>query len=296
QRRGKHEPMITVFEFNRLQEIVRRKTHSRRRQCHFTYTGIIRCGYCGLQITAEQHYKSGMNRIYYHCSDTYLKCCKKGINEAELEQKFLEQLNNITVDPVLCEITFNNIARWQGQQSQTVDAILNQQQQALESIKSQRKNLLDLMVKGLLSDEATFREKEEELIQEQNRLQFELAHTTEQVAQVTSRARAGLDYLQRARDNFLVASPQRKKEIVCALGLSYSLKGKELSITMDPLLSEMVKFIDQIMAKLEPAFAASPICYRANFSQKSYVGRDTRSLIEIDPPESLAIALGVGFS
>ena len=287
QRRGKHEPMITAQEFNRIQDILCRKTKSRKRRHDLLYTGLMKCGFCGLQITGEHHYKSGAHRIYYHCSDTYLKCSKKGISESDLEKKLLEQLESITVDPALCEIAFNNIARWQSRQSQNVETILAQQNRTLESIEMQRNNLLNMMVKGLLTDEERYQEKEAELLKERNQLQLDIAQTLQELEHVRTQARSGVNYLKSARDNFLVAPPERKKEIVRALGANYYLKGKELSISLDPLLSEIVSFVDQIIVRLEPSLEGSQTCYRSNFSQTSFFGRDTQSLLELDPPPTL---------
>ncbi|MDQ3813098.1 MAG: recombinase family protein [Armatimonadota bacterium] len=287
QRRGKHEPMITAQEFNRIQDILHGKTKARKRRHELLYTGLMTCGFCGLQITAEQHYKSGVHRIYYHCSDTYLKCSKKGITESNLEDQLLNQLGNITVDPALCEIALDNIARWHSKQSHNVETILQQQHRTLESIETQRNNLLDLMLKGLITDEAQYKHKSEALLKERNQLQLDVAATLEELDHIKEQARAGLNFLERARDNFLIAPAERKKEIVRALGVNYYLRGKELSISLDPLLSEIVSFVDEIIVRLEPSLEGSQTCYRANFSQTSFFGRDTQSLLELDPPPTL---------
>src|SRR5439155_21511110 len=51
---GKHEPMVTLDEFQRVQEILGRPCQPRPHDKIFAYTGMIRCGECGLSVTAEE--------------------------------------------------------------------------------------------------------------------------------------------------------------------------------------------------------------------------------------------------
>src|SRR5947208_4945483 len=51
--RGKHEPLITLDEFELVQRLLGRGTHSPRETQAFAYTGMIRCGECGFAVTAE---------------------------------------------------------------------------------------------------------------------------------------------------------------------------------------------------------------------------------------------------
>lgn len=50
---GRHQPMITLGEFERIQAHFGRPIKARPKQTSFPFTGLIRCGACGLAITAE---------------------------------------------------------------------------------------------------------------------------------------------------------------------------------------------------------------------------------------------------
>ena len=58
QYRGKHEPMITEAEYDRVQVLLGRKGNPRP-QIHkqFSFTGIIRCGECARMVTAEEKHQ-----------------------------------------------------------------------------------------------------------------------------------------------------------------------------------------------------------------------------------------------
>ena len=280
QRQGRHEPMITASEYSRLQQVLKAKGQSRRRKWEFTFTGLIRCGYCGMQVTAEGRFKSGKHRVYYHCSDPYGRCTKRGINEERLEAEIVRQLDNITVEPALCEIALENISRWLGEEGESQGEVLKQQHRALEEVERQRNNLLDLMVRGLLTDEAIYREKEQRLLREQSRLQVEIQASVEEGEQIRARARAGFSFVQRAREGFMLGEGQRKKEIARALGVEYVLRGNELTIALDPLLIEIVKFVDEMIAKLEPGPDGSQSQEQAFFNASSCDGRGKRAQFE----------------
>ena len=50
---GKHKPMITEEEFQRIQQLLGKGGRPRPQKHTFAYTGLIRCGECGGAITAE---------------------------------------------------------------------------------------------------------------------------------------------------------------------------------------------------------------------------------------------------
>ena len=53
QYEGKHERMITLKEYDRVQMILGRKGKPRPKNHEFAFTGSIRCGVCGCLYTAE---------------------------------------------------------------------------------------------------------------------------------------------------------------------------------------------------------------------------------------------------
>jgi DNA invertase Pin-like site-specific DNA recombinase len=63
---GKHPPMVTFDEFDKVQAILGRPRLARPQVRTFAFTGLMRCGGCGCAITAEEHVKpSGLRFVYY---------------------------------------------------------------------------------------------------------------------------------------------------------------------------------------------------------------------------------------
>jgi site-specific DNA recombinase len=88
---GNHEPMITVAEFNQAQKLLR-GTRARPRRYRFAYSGLLKCGNCGLTVTAEQKTnRYGSTYIYYRCTrgKAAIPCKEKSIEERELERQII---------------------------------------------------------------------------------------------------------------------------------------------------------------------------------------------------------------
>jgi len=88
---GSHEPMISVSEFNRAQQLLR-GLRIRPRRYRFAYSGFMKCGNCGASVTAEKKVKkTGKTYIYYHCTHGRpgLPCREPVIEERELERQIV---------------------------------------------------------------------------------------------------------------------------------------------------------------------------------------------------------------
>src|SRR3989344_6402907 len=100
---GSHEPMISKETFDLVQNVLNRGTVIRPQTKEFAYTGLIRCGNCNAQITAEDKVKNQKNGnihkyAYYHC--TYRKdpnCDAKAIRSENLESQILTIMERIGV-------------------------------------------------------------------------------------------------------------------------------------------------------------------------------------------------------
>ena len=91
---GKHEPMITLEEYDRVQMLLGREGKPRPKHHEFAFTGSIRCAECGCLYTAETKRKliksTGEIReyTYYHCTrrTRRINCTqRKVIREDNLE-------------------------------------------------------------------------------------------------------------------------------------------------------------------------------------------------------------------
>ena len=55
--RGRHEPIVTDAEYDRVQALLGSKGNPRAVSRTFAYTGLIRCGHCRAMVTAEEKHQ-----------------------------------------------------------------------------------------------------------------------------------------------------------------------------------------------------------------------------------------------
>jgi DNA invertase Pin-like site-specific DNA recombinase len=76
---GRHEPMVILEEYDRVQVLLGRKGKPRPQRHSFAFTGLIRCGACGAMITAEEKIKRQKNGnvhryVYYRNASKVTLC------------------------------------------------------------------------------------------------------------------------------------------------------------------------------------------------------------------------------
>ena len=99
---GKHEPMITPDEYDKVQMLLGTRGRTRLKRRVFAYSGTMKCGECGMSITAELKMKAQKNGnvhqyTYYHCTKKRGPCSQGGIEELALTAQILECLSNLRI-------------------------------------------------------------------------------------------------------------------------------------------------------------------------------------------------------
>ena len=97
---GRHEPVVTPDEFIRVQQMLKRVAPRRPQRHEFAFTGLIRCGSCGLGVTAEHKInRFGSRYTYYHCSRSALgpRCREPSIQLIDLERQIEAFLRSLVI-------------------------------------------------------------------------------------------------------------------------------------------------------------------------------------------------------
>ena len=262
------EPMVTMDEFQKAQELLAKHDPKQARYTHsYPYTGLMICGYCGQQITGEKRLIS-TEEIWenYHCADSYKKCTKKGIARKDVQDAIISKLNSITIDEELCKIALDNIVRELDSQTQPIQSLYKQQGNTLAEIEESLSNLADMWIQGLMKDRKLYQEKETELTTKRNELLVNANSARNELETMRANAMAASNYIVFARDNFMVADDERKREIAHALGVKYTFYGREkkIEVDIDPLLIETVKFSEEAQKSL----ALTEIDYSTGYTKE----------------------------
>ncbi|MFA5050850.1 MAG: recombinase family protein [Patescibacteria group bacterium] len=101
---GKHMPIITKEIFDKVQEALDQNYVPKTESKEFAFTKLIKCGYCGSGITADEKFKKlkdgGVNRhVYYRCTKVKnIDCKNQAINEQDLIKELIEMIDKINLD------------------------------------------------------------------------------------------------------------------------------------------------------------------------------------------------------
>ena len=221
---GKHTPMITLEEFERVRAIIGRPGTEKPQQYTFPFTGLIRCGACGLAVTAEHKVnRYGTHYLYYHCTRRNGTCRERSVQGTALHAQFEAFINRLTIDE---RDASGFVAELAGMTlSPALDAIASLDER-IRAIESRRAALVDLRVDRRVTD-ADFDERA-------NALDLEHAVALER----RDRAIADQNWFEPTRAlvsfNALAISWFRrgnddvKRQIVSAVGSNYTLCDKTL--------------------------------------------------------------------
>lgn len=247
--------MVTPDEFARVQVNLGKMPAQSVRKLSYPYTGLMLCAYCGQQITAETKTIKSNGKVWvgYHCSDSYNQCTQRGMDHDSVEERVVAKLDSITIDEELCDIAVDNIVRSLEIQVKPIEAVYAQQSASVVACEEKLDDLANMWLRGLITDETRYKTLKAEIEAEKSSLSSAAEKAQAALARARTNAIAAGNFIKFARTKFMIAEPERKREIAHALGFSYTFYGreKELDIVVHPILVEVVKFINENKPALE---------------------------------------------
>ncbi len=238
---GKHEPIITLEEFDRVQILLGRKGKPRPKHHEFAFTGSMRCGICGCLYTAETKkrlLKSGEIRehTYYHCTrkTTKIKCNqRKNITVDDLEISIEKEIEKYTILPEFLQWALEGLNKKNDTEIEDRTKIYEMRHKNLVETQKEMDELTKMRYRQLIDDETFIKEK--------NTLKNKIAQFKENLRETETRAEKWLELTEKtftfatyARKAFLMAEGKAglelKKEILLALGKTPIIKDQKLFI------------------------------------------------------------------
>lgn len=257
---GKHEPMISAEEYDRIQLLLGRNGKLRPKTHTFIYRGLIFCGECGAMVTAEEKIKRQKNGnthyyIYYHCTKRKNPhCSQKTIEEKELEKQILEVLKNIEVPSEFYDWAIGLLKIESLREVEDRNKIIANLQKSYNACINKIDALIDMRANGEISEEE-FTRKKSGLVKEKFRLQELLNDADIRVNKWIEKAEEVFYFAKTARLRFENGSSDEKRGILSTLGSNLLLKDRKLSISIEkPLLfvESAAKEARAIQERLEP--------------------------------------------
>jgi hypothetical protein len=235
---GRHEPMISVENFDRAQAILRRKQKPQQQKYEHDFTGVIRCGECGSLITAERKIKlvksvgEFRNYTYYRCSGrkAHISCSQRWrITEANLREQIGQELKRYQIIPVFRDLALDLLSKNEKPEAEKQLQIHNAQQLTLARAQRELGNLTQMRYRELIEDEEFVRERDN-LKNTITRLRVKLDDTELNGDKSYERTEAAFNFVANASNAFAASRPGDKKQMILTLGLNQTLKDGKFSV------------------------------------------------------------------
>ena len=258
---GKHDAMITVADFDRVQMLLGRYGKPRAKSHIFTYTGTMLCGECGSAITACTKTKlvktTGELKDYtfYYCSHRKKgteNCPQKAyIPLEDVEDMIKAEISKYTISDKFRDWALKILEEEHAEEAAEREAIYKAQLNALDVSQRELDSLITMRVRELIDDDQyTSRKKElteriaimkKKASETQNRAQNWLQYT-EEVFDFAHRAKATFDDAD--------TTVEDKKGIFTALGWNYTVKDKKLFISQCEWLEPIAEKRDAVESEI----------------------------------------------
>jgi DNA invertase Pin-like site-specific DNA recombinase len=227
---GKHEPMITVAEFDRAQEMLGNSSRPRPQLRRFAYTGLIRCGFCGASITAEEKVnRHGSHYVYYHCTHKKraLRCREPVIEASNLEAQIVSFLRRIEISQEELDGALAVIEAERKSEHDSAGEIKETVAREIGAVRKNLDSLTKLRYRELIDDDE-FVQQRTELIRQEAGLNLRLKDDNPE--RWIEPSRNFFLFSNRAAFWLTHGGVDEKRLIVATVGSNPTLMAKKLSI------------------------------------------------------------------
>jgi site-specific DNA recombinase len=228
---GKHQPMVTLDEFERVQRFLGRPGRPREKRYQFAYRGLIRCGECGFSVTAEEKVnRFGSRYTYYHCSKRRLdyRCGQPCVEVRDLDHQIVRFLEAITIPDRFHQWAVRRLDRAAQHRAANHATARVTLEKAIASAGRELDTLIKLRLRDLLTD-AEYAAQRQDLERERMRLTQNMERLQDSVGWFEP-ARVLLDFNKTVVSRFEAGNHDTKRLILEIVGSNPTLTDEILSI------------------------------------------------------------------
>jgi len=238
---GKHVPLISEYDYYRIQEMIGRAPKRKLNKHIFAYSGLFRCGVCGCQIVGDRKVKTlrtGAKRtyIYYRCSGAK-GCTLESVREDKIDRTVKKLFDSLSISTKFAEWAMNAIHQQVERDLEVLGQSQAQLSARLTSSEERLERLHQMRINGEIDRE-------------------EYVNLKAGVQQQIDTARSHLDVVSTAEERmhrylsdkisaavhakkFAQESWPAKRSMICAVGNNHLVTRGVLRFDVDPVLKEI---------------------------------------------------------
>ena len=235
---GSHIPIIDLELYNNVQKSFN-QSKARTHDVHFDYVGLIKCGHCGCQLTAEL--KKG-KYIYYHCTGKRGGNCKQDyIRQEQIDDVFKALIYRIAraiPDDIIEEVkaAIKNMQQLKNEYETHAQEEIEKQ---IKILNKRIDNLYTDKLDGRISEEF-WTEKNIKWHEEKDKLINKLSSLNKTSEVFYEGSNLLLNFCKDAPNKYLQASPEKKIQILKLIGSNFFYKDKKLSVELSSVFDTLL--------------------------------------------------------
>lgn len=250
---GKHEPMITVQEFERVQEIMGKRDAIRPQKETFAFTGLMKCGSCGCSITAESKVKKCKNGnshyyTYYHCTKkkVEIKCEEKCVEVRKLEVMFKEKLADLQISDAFKAWAIKHLHEVRTVEADSNKIAVSAASKELTSVLDQIRALsLNYMspqnINRSIMTESEYLEIKNDLLKKKGTAENRVQTTSNELESWVELSEKTFNLAYYASVWFENGTNEQRKAIMSCLGSNLTLKDGKVQLYLHPFLETLIE-------------------------------------------------------
>jgi len=268
---GKHQPMITVGEFDRVQALLGRKGRPRGKRRQHAFTGLIHCGSCPAMVTAEEKIKRQKNGnvhfyTYYHCSRRVERHCPERSIELEgLKKQITDILGTLRISDEFLKWAIIVLAMTDKEEARKLQSIRKSKQKTLAKIKRQLENLSLKFTSpentnGELFTDTEYLELKHRFNKEEGAIEQDIDRFEEDgIEEVDKQTRETFNLAHSAVAHFSEGDTEAKRDILTRIGSNRRLRDKKLLITLRKPLNTISEKRERVERELSQVRTAETV-------------------------------------
>jgi DNA invertase Pin-like site-specific DNA recombinase len=240
---GKHTPMITEEEYDKVQQIIdpSHTTRPKDKTYNFPLRNLFKCGECGFAITAEQKQKliksTGETRTYtyYHCTgkNKSIKCTqpKLHVNEDSLMEQLKDKLCSYTIDPDFYKLAIEALAQQEDEVVEKDQAKTLARDKAIEKKKQAMDSLRRMRYMGEAEDDSWYFAELQTLEDDLESLQKQRNGAEYKARNWRAKADEVFTFARYAKEDFDSDDLEKKRAVVVKLGEKLTILDRTIQFT-----------------------------------------------------------------
>ena len=237
---GKHTPMVTEEEFDRVQQILSNKHASRPKEDYtFIFRGMLFCGGCGCSVTPEHKIRQQKNGVirtydYYRCSrkKRHYKCSQsKYTTETDLSQQIKERLQRVTISPRFYELSVMAVQETNENKIVKQLKISESQHQGITAKENELRNLGRMRYRGECPDDEFYNSERKKLEKELKDLKKAREKAERAAKEWRMVADDTFSFARYAKEDYDSDSIENKRKVLARMGQKLLLTDGKIQFT-----------------------------------------------------------------